>query len=274
MKIESQTHESIPRARVHEQSSYSTATSDGATWQVSILMRGCPQHASVVLARRGHDIAVIDTGLAQHAASLVAALAANDITPDDVTLVLNTHSHVDHSHNNSLFARARIFCSALDRHWTRALHEALARIERPGPEDVLPFYPELASTVYSPKLVRKVLAIERLLWDEARWGRPDQFAWLEEEALPEGISVMPTPGHTPHHVSYVIQTDARPILMTGDALVMRGEAHLSLQLAPPHNLIAYQHSQQLINSFDGIIVPGHDEPFDNHPGDGFKPDAN
>jgi glyoxylase-like metal-dependent hydrolase (beta-lactamase superfamily II) len=228
-----------------------------------MLVRGGALRASSVLARRGDEVAVFDTGLAHHRASLVAALAAQGLEPDDVTLVFNTHSHVDHSHNNALFRRARIFCSRRDREWTRAMHEALARVEKPTAEDIISFYPEMTSTAYDPKIVRKVLGIEKLLWDEKCWGQPHQFVWLEDDAPPAGISVVETPGHAPHHVSYVINTSSRPVLVTGDALLVQREAHSALQLVPPYNLAAYGRSQQVINSFDGIIVPGHDEPFDN-----------
>ena len=231
-----------------------------------MLIRGGALRSSSVLARRGNEIAIFDTGLAHHAGSIVAALAAKGVAPGDVTLVFNTHGHVDHSHNNALFQRARIFCSARDREWTRALHGVLARVDRPSPEDVLPFYPEIADVGYNPKIIRKVLAIEKLLWDEARWGRPHQFVWLEETAPPAGITVVETPGHAPHHVSFVIQTGGRPVLICGDALLQRDEVPGALPLMPPWYLTMYQRSQDRIGAFDGLIVPGHDEPFDNDPG--------
>lgn len=263
MKIETNPHELLTdEAPIVHDTAPLLPQKDAPAWLVVMLVRGGALRASSVLARRGSEIAVFDTGLAHHRASLVAALAAQGLEPDDVTLVFNTHSHVDHSHNNALFRRARIFCSRRDREWTRALHETLARIERPTAEDVIAFYPEMASTAYDPKIVRKVLGIEKLLWDEKCWGHPSQFVWLEDETPPHGISVIETPGHAPHHVSYIIKTSSRPFLVTGDALLVRNEAHSALQLVPPYNLAAYQRSQALINSFGGHIVPGHDEPFD------------
>src|SRR4029077_3970547 len=108
-------------------------------WQVDVLITGSALRASSVLARRGSEVAIFDTGLAHHAASLVAALAAHRLTPDDVTVVFNTHAHIDHSHNNALFERARILSSARDRQWTRELHEVLAATPSPVLEDVLRF---------------------------------------------------------------------------------------------------------------------------------------
>lgn len=228
-------------------------------------MRGGALRASSVLARRDGDIAVIDTGMAHHSASLVAALASHGIAPPEVTVVFNTHAHVDHSHNNALFPNARIYSSRLDRLWTRELHAVLAAVSAPGPEHVLPFYPSLRSNAYNPKLLRKMLSIDKLLWDESRWRDDDRSVWLEDVQPPAGISVIETPGHAPHHVSFAIETVGRPVLVCGDALLHRPDLDASVPLMPPWDVAAYRASHEKIRAFDGIIVPGHDEPFDNVP---------
>lgn len=228
-------------------------------------MRGGATRASSVLARRGSEIAVFDTGMAHHTASFRTALAAEGLTPDDVTLVFNTHGHVDHSHNNALFERARIFCSARDQAWTRAFHRALSAVAHPEPDDVAEFYPEIAGGNMSAKIIRKIVGIEKLLWDESRWGRPEQAAWLEGATLPSGVTLVETPGHGPHHVSYIIDTGDRPVLICGDALLMRDEATYQAPMMPPWSTPLYCQSQARILAFDGLIVPGHDEPFENRP---------
>jgi glyoxylase-like metal-dependent hydrolase (beta-lactamase superfamily II) len=234
-------------------------------WQVTVLMRGGATRASSVLARRGRDIAVFDTGMAHHTSSFRTALAAQGLVPDDVTLVFNTHGHVDHSHNNALFSRARIFCSARDREWTRAFHAAVSAVPEPGPADVIAFYPEVASSAVPPKTVRKILGIEKLLWDESRWGPPEQAAWLEEATAPPGITVVETPGHGPHHVSFIIDAPGRPVLVCGDALMLRNEATYGAPMMPPWSTPLYRQSQAWILAFDGLVVPGHDEPYENTP---------
>jgi N-acyl homoserine lactone hydrolase len=230
-------------------------------WSVTLLMRGGATRASSVLARRGREVAVFDTGMAHHEAALVTALAAHGVTAADVTLVFNTHGHVDHSHNNALFSRARIFCSARDREWTQAVHAVLADVDHPTGEDVLPFYPEIACSRYSAKIVRKVLGIEKLLWNQERWTLPCSAAWLEEARLPDGIRAMETPGHTPHHVSFIIETGNTPVLVCGDALLLRGEEDYAAPMMPPWSEQQYLTSRQRISGFNGVIVPGHDEPF-------------
>jgi N-acyl homoserine lactone hydrolase len=232
---------------------------------VSLLTRGGALRASSVLAERDGEIAVIDTGLAHHAASLVAALGLHGVTPRDVTLVFNTHAHVDHSHNNALFSNARVYCSRRDRDWTREWHEVLARVSCPGPDDALPFYPSMATSPYDPKIVRKMLAIDKLMWDESRWRHDDRTFWLEEVEPPPGIRVVGTPGHSPHHVSFAIETGGRPVLVCGDALLHRGDLDASVLAMPPWDVAAYHASLDKIRAFDGVIVPGHDESFENHP---------
>ncbi len=234
------------------------------TWQVGLLTSGEPFRASSLLASNGVDIAILDTGLPQHSNSLIAALNNFGVKPEDITLVFNTHSHVDHSHNNSLFENAKIYCSKLDREWTFGFHETLASADDPLADEVRAFYPEMATSKFDIKIVSKVFAIEKMVWCKERWGREDQFCWIEEAVLPAGIKVLPTPGHSPHHLSYIIETDERPVLLCGDALLTRDEENSNLSLIPPFNLENYKNSQKLIGAFDGIIVPGHDLPFDNH----------
>jgi glyoxylase-like metal-dependent hydrolase (beta-lactamase superfamily II) len=246
-------HDALPAARMT------------APWRVSVLMRGGATRASSILARRGADVAIFDTGMAHHAASFRAALLADGLSPEDVTLVFNTHAHVDHSHNNALFPRARLFCSARDREWTRAFHAALSAVDHPGPADVAPFYPEIATSGGTPKFIRKVVGIEKMLWDESRWGSLAQVAWLEQTTLPPGITLLDTPGHSPDHVSFVIETGDRPVLVCGDALLLRDEAVYEAPMMPPWSTALYRRSQDRIFAFDGLIVPGHDEPFDNRP---------
>jgi N-acyl homoserine lactone hydrolase len=234
-------------------------------WRVVFLMRGGATRASTVLALNRHDVAIFDTGLPQHAAAITTALASEGLSPADVTLVFNTHAHVDHSHNNALFSHARVFFSAEDRQWTRRFHEILATTNDPEPGALAMFYPDIAESGASRKLIRKIAGIEKLLWAPSRWGHPDQDAYLESTPLPPGISALATPGHSPFHVSFAIETAERPVLVCGDALLLHDEDQYAAPMMPPWSMARYRESQERIRAFDGLVVPGHDEPFDNHP---------
>jgi glyoxylase-like metal-dependent hydrolase (beta-lactamase superfamily II) len=61
----------------------------------------------------------------------------------------------------------------------------------------------------------------------------------------------------------VIQTADRPALICGDALLLRGEETYGAPMMPPWNTPMYRASQARIQAFEGLIVPGHDEPYEN-----------
>ena len=210
---------------------------------------------------------MFDTGMGHHGALLVSALRQHGVTPEEVTLVFNTHAHVDHSHNNVLFPGASIYCSTRDRDWTMAVHDALARADTPGPEHITAFYPEMAASA-GEKIVRKILGIERMLWDPSRLGGTGaRVVALETAELPPGGRVIPTPGHSPHHVSFSIETTELPVIVCGDALLLRGEDSYDAVMVPPWDSSAYAASRARLLERRAVIVPGHDEPFRHDPGD-------
>jgi len=62
--------------------------------------------SSITLVISGSKKIIIDTGMVGEAELLIEALALNELTPDDIDIVINTHSHPDHNGNNSLFNNA------------------------------------------------------------------------------------------------------------------------------------------------------------------------
>lgn len=79
--------------------------------QVDILLVGSagPQVASTCsLVRDGEVAIVIDPGLSPSQAAILEPLAALGLAPDDVTDVVISHHHPDHTLNVALFPRARV----------------------------------------------------------------------------------------------------------------------------------------------------------------------
>src|SRR5512139_4133126 len=62
--------------------------------------------SSVTLVISGSKRIIIDTGMVGEAELLIEALALNELTPDDIDVVINTHFHPDHNGNNGLFNNA------------------------------------------------------------------------------------------------------------------------------------------------------------------------
>lgn len=107
------------------------------------------------------------------------ALAAIGLTPADVTAVVNSHLHFDHSGANPLFPGVPIYAQAIEHQATSdPLYTIRDRVE----------FPE---------------ADLRLLD-----GRTE---------IAPGIAIVPTPGHTAGHQSLVIDTTAGAVILAGQA---------------------------------------------------------
>jgi len=64
--------------------------------------------SSVTLIVSGSRKIVADTGLAGEEEPILRALAELGIKPEDIDVIINTHSHPDHCGNNHLFSRAEV----------------------------------------------------------------------------------------------------------------------------------------------------------------------
>ena len=64
--------------------------------------------STVSLVRSGNVVAVVDPGMVPSRGAILDPLAALDVHPDDVTDVVISHHHPDHTINIALFANARV----------------------------------------------------------------------------------------------------------------------------------------------------------------------
>lgn len=100
--------------------------------RVDVLLTGTLQpgvRSTCTLVRDGSLIAVIDPGLAPSAAALLDPLAALGLAASDVTDVVLSHHHPDHTRNAGLFPNA-----AVHDHWAVYRGEAWEARECEGAE--------------------------------------------------------------------------------------------------------------------------------------------
>jgi N-acyl homoserine lactone hydrolase len=64
--------------------------------------------SSVTLVSAGSQRIIVDTGLEGEDKIILDSLAQSGLSPDDIDVVINTHSHPDHTGNNYLFSRAKL----------------------------------------------------------------------------------------------------------------------------------------------------------------------
>jgi N-acyl homoserine lactone hydrolase len=227
------------------------------SWRVEPLLEGTPYSSSVTLVENGQHRVLVDTSLSVQRAALVSALAARGLEPADIDLIVNTHLHVDHCGNNAVFPRASIFLSRDEWQWASAFYATV--LASHTPERVAPqFYPELPSYHLPARTIRNVARLARLVWNPAHLGPSERFQWLETTNLPAGLEVVPTPGHTPYHIS--IRVPSAGVVLAGDA-VLAEDLDAKVRTMIPHSREQYLRTREQLLHTGDAIVPGHGRLF-------------
>ena len=207
---------------------------------------------SVAIEGNGHKI-LVDTGIKdpewvtdnvcpskltkaqQHA----NALAGMGWAIEDVDMVINTHLHYDHCGGNCLFKKAKFVVSK--KEWAHAFD--------PMPHQRL-FYKE---DDFDHR------AVNYFQW---------QFTEGEEEILP-GICVFPTPGHTPGHISVLVNTKEGPVCLAGDesntVQNMMEQVINNITSDPQDAIDSFAEIKKRAN----IFIPGHDPAIKMYQTTGF-----
>jgi len=97
-------------------------------------------HSSVTMVTWPEHVMIVDTSDRGYRPRVVDALSANEVDPDQVDIVVNTHLHSDHCANNDLFRYAvqmahekerpdRRFVSVTDDH---KLYPGISLVHTPG----------------------------------------------------------------------------------------------------------------------------------------------
>lgn len=231
-------------------------------WQVQVLVRGLPlQSCSVLLSNpQARQRIVVDTGFPQHDSLLLDGLGRVGVKPSEITGVINTHYHLDHFGSNFLFPQAWVYGSKLDFDWAVRIYESVSGGETRR-EVFREFYPEATDEEFDHMDQARVLQLLKWMWDPATLGSLDRYRWWEEQDLGiAGLSVVPTPGHTPGHLALQVDSISGPHLIVGDARPF-AEDEASGYDMPPHNAEQFERSRRWIDQFHGILIPGHDDPF-------------
>ncbi|HEY0143946.1 MAG TPA: MBL fold metallo-hydrolase [Thermoanaerobaculia bacterium] len=244
--------------------------------KLSILLPGSgfPKLRSAVtlLESEGRRV-LVDSGLCEDGGKLVAALAARGLAPEDVDTIVTTHLHYDHCGNHLLFPNARFVVGAADYEDTRGFiahyHAdrtdgkiATAELLRSKNATIKDFY--VRSIVR--EITRNLAFYDALLAGDARF---EPVSIDETLFLTSEIEVVPTPGHTPGHISVVahdveIGGERVTVLIGGDAVYSRngevtgaGDAHLAW------NPALYRTTRESLLARYDWVIPGHDTLISN-----------
>lgn len=188
--------------------------------------------STIALIGHGRRKALVDVGSFGQRKLLLDYFAAHDLEPGDITDVLLTHSHYDHSINWVLFPGARITIGDHELDWSLA---------QPWGRTVV------------PELYMKELAAEPRLHRVAEG----------DEVFPE-ITAHLAPGHTPGCLVYLLDAGNRDIIFTGDACKNRAEL-VSRDTDMTYDPAVSRQSIEMIWDLwqrkpGSVLVPGHDLP--------------
>ena len=147
------------------------------------------------------------------------ALEALDLTPEDITLTILSHGHIDHVGSLSLFAHAPILMTARERSDPRPSYFGTAR-----PMD----------------------------WPDARYTLIDS-----DTTVCHGLTLIPTPGHTPGHLSALLDLpQTGPVILAADAINRTSEPAEGFTDA--EDPAAAKTSAARLLALPGLLICGHD----------------
>ena len=101
----------------------------GLTAQLDVLAEGYADErvaSTVVLVRDGDAVMVIDPGMVAHRGAILDPLSTLGLAPHQVTDVVFSHHHPDHTLNGALFPEARFH-----DHWARSTKTTSGLTDRP-----------------------------------------------------------------------------------------------------------------------------------------------
>ncbi len=191
----------------------------------------------VFIIKGGNKNILVDTGLEQFVVpddlgrrcgfeilDFEEALARNELTPEDIDIIIHTHLHNDHCENDYKCINAKVYVQKKE----------LEFLKDPHPVDHR-YYPDILDDV-------------------------DVVEVNGNANIEDGIDVIFTPGHSPGGQSVSINTKEGKFIITGFCCNDKNFPRTGPAIAPGVHLDlteAYD-SIQMIKSMDASIIPLHD----------------
>jgi glyoxylase-like metal-dependent hydrolase (beta-lactamase superfamily II) len=228
-------------------------------WKVKTLLPGGWRSAASVLLSNGSRHVVVDTGMPHEEHLLVNALRQHGLGISDVDVVINTHFHIDHVLNNSVFGDSSIYGTQESHDWCCSLYSDF--LDSPQWEKlILKYYPQILEYDHAVVHLHQMRKFTLRWWDRKRLGSPSQHRWLESHRLPEGLESFATSGHVPGHVSIIVPEKEQTTVVAGDACLSRLEDARVLTMIPRDRDQARLDRQRVLG-LGTRIFPGHDVEF-------------
>lgn len=229
-------------------------------WKAEALLPGSWHSAASVLLSNGSHRFVVDTGMPHEEHVLLSALQQRGLAASDVHAVINTHFHIDHVLNNSLFPGSAIYASQESHDWCCSLYSDL--LDNQNWETlILKYYPQTLEYDHAVEHLHQMRKFTLRWWDRKRLGCSSQHRWLESYSLPGGLEAIFTCGHVPGHVSVIVPEKKHTTVVAGDACLSRIEDARVLTMIPRDRDQSRQDRERVL-ALGTRIFPGHDAEFE------------
>lgn len=164
--------------------------------------------------------------------TLKEQLAVHGVSPEDIQTVIMTHLHWDHAGNNKLFSNAA-------------------------------FYVQRRELAYAAA----PLAIQKGAYNQDLIFQTSYQVIDGPHQIVDGISVIPTPGHSPGSQSVIVQTEEGKHIIVGDLICLYAcmERDPMIINGLHTDLFEYYDSMDKVVSTGFPILPGHEPKILEHP---------
>ena len=211
------------------------------SYELDIVVQGYPGKSvchgglgwsTIALLRGEGRVALIDVGSFSQRGLIRERLKSRNLSLEQVTDVVLTHSHWDHSINWVMFPNATIWIGADELAWS---------VAQPWGHNTVP-------ELYVRELER----------------HPRTRPIMPGDSILPGLTAELAPGHTPGHLFFILSTPERDLLFTGDSAKNRAEL-LSLTADMTYDQGESRRSMEKIwerwrRRPGTLLVPGHDVP--------------
>jgi glyoxylase-like metal-dependent hydrolase (beta-lactamase superfamily II) len=208
-------------------------------YRIDVLVQGFPGKSvchgglgwsTIALLRSPERCILVDVGSFGVRKHLARQLKRHGVIPSQVTDVILTHAHYDHSVNFVLFDRATIWIGAEELRWAAA--------RRPDFDPLPELY---VDALDSAPQVRRINSGDKFL---------------------PGFEAVLAPGHTPGSLVFYLTANPVPVIFTGDAAKNRAEL-ISRTVDMSEDEAASRASIETIWQFwrrvpGTLLIPGHD----------------
>lgn len=152
-------------------------------------------------------------------------LQAHGVAPDNIKTVIMTHLHWDHAGNNGLFKNAKFYVQQREIDYAQ-----------------------------SPLKVQKNAYNHDLIF------QTEYIALNGSTEITDGISVIPTPGHSPGSQSVIVNTAKGPYIIVGDLICLYAcmERDPMIINGLHTNLFEYYDSMKKVADTGYQVLPGHE----------------